>query len=111
VFRRARTKVVTRNPVKTREHLLESLVLPSAKIAPGFGTVALTLVDDRAIGGTLLSEEKGTLVVQTPDGKKVTVRADEIERRSAPLSSMPAVDRALTTREMRDLIEFLMTLK
>jgi putative heme-binding domain-containing protein len=97
--------------VKTREHLLESLVLPSAKIAAGFGTVTLTLADGRTVGGTLLSEEKGTLIVQTPDGKKVTVSADEIERRSAALSPMPAVDRTLTTREMRDLIEFLMTRK
>ncbi|VTR95451.1 heme-binding protein : Membrane-bound dehydrogenase domain protein OS=Pirellula staleyi (strain ATCC 27377 / DSM 6068 / ICPB 4128) GN=Psta_0686 PE=4 SV=1: GSDH: HEAT_2: Cytochrom_C [Gemmata massiliana] len=105
------TKVVARNPVKTREHLLESLVLPSAKIAPGFGTVTLALADGRTVGGTLLSEEKGTLVVQRPDGKKVTVQADEIERRSTALSPMPAVDRTLTTREMRDLIEFLMTLK
>ena len=105
------TKVAERNPVKTRDHLLESLVLPSAKIAPGFGTVTLTLVDGRTVGGTLLSEVKGTLAVQTPDGKKVTVQADEIERRSAALSPMPAVDRTLTTREMRDLIEYLMTLK
>lgn len=105
------SKVVERNPTKTREHLLESLVLPSAKIAAGFGTVTLTLSDGRTVGGTLLSEDKGVLVVQTPDGKKVTVQADEIERRSAPLSPMPAVDRTLTTREMRDLIEFLMTLK
>jgi len=105
------SKVVTRNPQKTREHLLESLVLPNAKIATGFGTVTLTLIDGRVVGGTLLSEEKGTLVVQTPDNRKVTVQADEIERRSTALSPMPAVDRTLTTREMRDLIEFLMTLK
>ncbi len=105
------SKVVTRNPVKTREHLLESLALPSAKITAGFGTVTLTLIDGRVVGGTLLSEEKGMLVVQTPDGKKVTVQGDEIERRSAALSPMPAVDRTLTPREMRDLIEFLMTLK
>jgi len=105
------SKVVTRNPQKTREHLLESLVLPNAKIAAGFGTVTLTLIDGRVVGGTLLSEDKGTLVVQTPDNRKVTVQADEIERRSTALSPMPAVDRTLTTREMRDLIEFLMTLK
>ncbi|MBA4187158.1 MAG: glucose dehydrogenase [Planctomycetaceae bacterium] len=105
------SKVVTRNPVKTREHFLESLVTPSAKIAAGFGTVTLTLIDGRVVGGTLLSEEKGTLVVLTPDGRKVTVQADEIERRSAALSPMPAIDRTLTPREMRDLIEFLMSLK
>jgi putative heme-binding domain-containing protein len=105
------SKVVERNPVKTREHILESLVLPSAKIATGFGSVTLTLVDGRVVGGTLLSEEKGKLVVQTPEGRKVTVETDEIERRSAALSPMPAVDRTLTPREMRDLIEFLMTMK
>ncbi|MFO0825661.1 MAG: PVC-type heme-binding CxxCH protein [Gemmataceae bacterium] len=105
------SKVVERNPVKTREHILESLVLPSAKIATGFGSVTLTLVDGRVVGGTLLSEEKGKLVVQTPEGRKVTVEPDEIERRSAALSPMPAVDRTLTPREMRDLIEFLMTMK
>jgi quinoprotein glucose dehydrogenase len=105
------SQVVTRNPAKTREHILESLVLPSAKIAAGFGTVTLTLVDGRVLGGTLVSEDKTTLVVQTPDGKKHTVPADEVERRSAALSPMPAVDRTLTPREMRDLIEYLMTLK
>ncbi len=105
------SQVVTRNPTKTREHVLESLVLPSAKIAAGFGTVTLTLVDGRVLGGTLVSEDKGVLVVQTPDAKKHTVPADEIERRSAALSPMPAVDRTLTPREMRDLIEYLMTLK
>jgi quinoprotein glucose dehydrogenase len=105
------SKVVTRNPVKTREHLLESLALPSEKIAPGFGSVTLNLADGRVLAGTLLAEEKGTLTVQTPDGRKVTVSADDVERRTTPASPMPAVDRTLTPREMRDLIEFLMTLK
>lgn len=105
------SKVATRYPEKTREFFLESLLTPSAKIAPGFGTVTLSLVDGRTVTGVLAAEDKKSLTLQTPDGKKETIPVEEIERRSAATSPMPAVDKALTPREVRDLIEFLTTLR
>ncbi len=105
------TKVGERNPVATRDHLLESIVLPSAKIAVGFATVTLTLADGRVVAGTVLAEDKASVTVQTPDGKKQVVPLAEIDARTAPVSAMPSAERALTPREMRDLIEYLATLK
>ncbi len=105
------TKVGERNPVATRDYLLESIVLPSAKIAVGFATVTLTLADGRVVAGTVLAEDKTCVTVQTPDGKKQVVPLDEIDARTAPVSAMPSAERALTPREMRDLIEYLATLK
>ena len=105
------SKVAMRYPDKTREFFLESLLEPSAKIAPGFGSVTLTLVDGRVIGGTLLTEDKKAVTIQTPEGKKETIALDDIERRSTATSPMPAVDKSLTPREVRDLIEYLSTLR
>ncbi len=105
------SKVAARYPEKTREFFLESLLTPSAKIAPGFGIVTLNLADGRPVTGVLIAEDKKTLTLQTPDGKKEAIPVGDVERRSAPTSPMPAVDKTLTPREVRDLIEYLTTLR
>jgi quinoprotein glucose dehydrogenase len=105
------TEVAKRNPERTRDYLLESLVNPSAKIAPGFGTLTVNLDDGRVLTGVLLEETKTAVTLQLPDGKKTTVPKEGIEKRSEIVSPMPSIDRTLTAREMRDLIEFLSTLK
>jgi quinoprotein glucose dehydrogenase len=102
------TKVAVKNG---REHVLESLILPSAKIAEGFATVTLTLADGRVLAGTLLTETKDAVTVRKPDGATVTVEAADVEKRVASSSAMPSVEKTLTPREVRDLVEYLMTLK
>lgn len=104
------TKVAA-DPAKTREHFLESMLLPNAKIAPGFGSVTLTLIDGRTVAGVLAAEDKASVTVRTPEGKTVKVPVDDIEKRSAATSAMPTVEGVLTPRELRDLVEFLTTLK
>lgn len=103
--------VVARNPEKTREHLLESLVAPNAKIAAGYASITITKFDGNVIAGVLMKEQNGDFEVKLPDGKLVTVKKGEIDTKTAPVSAMPAVDKALTHREIRDLVEYLMTLK
>jgi putative heme-binding domain-containing protein len=49
----------------TREQLLESLVEPSARIAPGYGIVSLTLQNGETVAGLLREETESHLVVQT----------------------------------------------
>jgi quinoprotein glucose dehydrogenase len=105
------TEVAKRNPEKTREHFLESLLTPSAKLTPGFGTVSMVLVDGRSVSGVILKEDKKTIELQHGDGKKESIPVEDVERRSGALSPMPAVDKTLTPREVRDLIEYLSTLK
>jgi quinoprotein glucose dehydrogenase len=105
------SKVAERYPEKTRAFFLESLLTPSAKIAPGFGTVTLNLADGRTVSGVLAAEDKTALTVQYADGKKERIAVEDVERRSAATSPMPAVDQTLSPREVRDVIEYLTTLK
>jgi len=105
------TEVAKRNPDKTREYLLESLTQPSAKIAPGYAGIAVTTIDGQVIAGTLLADDASGVTVKTSEGKTVRIPADDIDARTTPQSPMPAIDRTLTPREMRDLIEFLASLK
>jgi quinoprotein glucose dehydrogenase len=105
------TRVAAKYPDKPREHFLESMVLPNAKIAEGFGSVTLTLLDGRVVAGTLVSDGSKGVTVKTPDGRTVTVAADDIEKRSASLSAMPSMGGTLTPREIRDVIEYLTTLR
>jgi putative heme-binding domain-containing protein len=104
-------EVVKRNPSNTRDYLLESMLDPSAKIAPGFGSVSLALADGRQVAGLVVAEDATAVTVQTPDGRKVKVDVEDIERRTAAASPMPSIERTLTPGEVRDLVAFLMTMK
>jgi quinoprotein glucose dehydrogenase len=94
-----------------RLSLLQSLVEPSAKIAKGFESVTFVLQSGQLVAGLIRSEENGTITIEQPDGKLVTISADDVEDRTAPKSAMPEMHRALTLRELRDLVEYLSTLQ
>ena len=94
-----------------RLSLLQSLVEPSAKIAKGFESVTIVLQSGQLVAGIIRNEENGMITVEQPDGKVVTISAEDVEDRTAPKSAMPEMHRALTLRELRDLIEFLSTLQ
>ncbi|HLW65711.1 MAG TPA: HEAT repeat domain-containing protein [Gemmataceae bacterium] len=101
------SKVAERNPKNTREYLLESMIFPNAKIAPGYGSVTLTLTNGKVVAGIVKSDTEQAVVLLGSDGKEVTVRTKDIEERTAPTSAMPEMGRALSLRELRDLVEFL----
>ncbi len=103
--------VAKRHPEKTRDHLLESLVLPNAQIAKGYASVTLTLADGRVLAGVILDETKAAITLQLPDGKAARVDVADIDKRTVPTSPMPSAEKVLTPREMRDLIEYLSGLK
>ena len=105
------TKVADKYKEKYREHFLESMILPSAKIAEGFATVTLTLIDGRVVAGTVLKDDKKSVTIKDPNGKTITVPTEDIESRTIPNSAMPSVENTLTPREVRDLVEYLTTLK
>lgn len=90
----------------TREQLLEALVDPSARIAPGYGTVSLTLESGERVRGTLVEETDDELVMEVGGEEERIDRAEVAEQESEP-SSMPDMEPILTRGEMRDLVEFL----
>jgi quinoprotein glucose dehydrogenase len=97
---------------KPREYLLTAIVEPNQSIAKGFETVSLLLEDGRTVSGVLKSETADELRLITPEGKLLTIPVSQIDERAVGKSSMPAdLARKLETTELRDLVEFLATLR
>jgi putative heme-binding domain-containing protein len=95
----------------TREQLLEALVDPSARVAPGFGPVQVTLKNNQKLFGTLKEETDSYITIDagTPEPRKIM--KTEIAKRTNGPSAMPAMGGVLTRREIRDVVEYLSTLK
>lgn len=97
---------------KDRRYLLESVVLPNAKIAKGFETAVLTLTDDRIVTGIIKSEDKKQVKLVTAEAKELTILVEDIAARRTGPSAMPDdLHKKLSRRELRDLVEFLSGLK
>jgi quinoprotein glucose dehydrogenase len=97
--------------VLTREQILEALIEPSARLAPGFGMVSLTLKDGQNVTGTLTEESEDELVLRTSESEPLTIAISSIEKRSNFPSSMPPMGTLMTKREIRDMVEFLASRK
>ncbi|GAB4025473.1 HEAT repeat domain-containing protein [Spirosoma koreense] len=95
----------------TREQLLEALINPSARLAPGFGTVNLKLKNGKAVSGILQGETPTEVKVKVGDQPDVAIPKDQIAKRTTAPSSMPEMRYLLTKREIRDVVSFLSTLK
>ena len=96
----------------SRDQIVEALLEPSARIAPGFGMVTLTLRKGDKVVGTLRDETPThvVLVEGTPPVERRVAKTD-IADRSNPVSPMPPYGLILKPREIRDIVEFLSTLK
>jgi quinoprotein glucose dehydrogenase len=95
-----------------RDYLLEAIVDPNRQIAKGYETVVLTLANGQVKSGILKSEDAKAVRLMTPEGTLLTIPREEIDRRSRGPSAMPDdLTRHLTRRELRDLVEFLASLK
>ena len=95
----------------SREELLRALIEPSARISPGYGSVKITLKDGQVISGILMEEEKDKLIVKTSDAEPVELKTSRIAKRENVTSAMPPMGTLMTKREIRDMVEFLSSLK
>jgi putative heme-binding domain-containing protein len=95
----------------TRPQLLEALVNPSARLAPGYGTVTVALKNGKTVSGILQEETPKQLVIRAGEGSETVVPKDQISKRTNGFSSMPDMKYMLTKREIRDVVSFLSTLK
>ena len=95
----------------SREQLLESLIKPSARLAPGFGMVTLEMKDGKTIAGILEEETNTTLKVRSGDESPKIIDKDQLVKRTNGNSSMPEMRYLLNKKEIRDVVAFLATLK
>lgn len=96
---------------KNREYLLRSLVDPGADIAEGFGIITVALKSGETISGHLSNEGPEGLELTLADGEKRLIESSEVASRTEPISSMPPMSYIMTKREIRDVVEYLSTLK
>jgi quinoprotein glucose dehydrogenase len=101
---------------QSRDYLLESILQPNAKIAAGFENVVLTLNDGSTVAGALKMEADAELAVEVmgEDGLPTVTKVAKsaVKRRERGPGAMPeGLGDQLTPFELRNLVEYLATLK
>ena len=95
---------------QNREYILESIIFPNKKIAPGFETLLVTLKNETSYAGILKAEGDLTLEINSPEDGLVKINKPDIKARSRGLSGMPEeLRQVLTKQDVRNLVEFLST--
>ena len=97
---------------KDRAYILESIILPNATIAESFQMLIVTMKNGDLQAGVLQSETAAELVLQMPGTSAVTIKKAEIKaRETAPSGMPPNMPDVLTKREIRDIVEYVASLK
>lgn len=97
---------------RSREYLLEALVAPDRTLAEGYRPVTLTLTDGRILNGLVEEETPLQVTLKTDDGNQSSVPREKIREMALGHSPMtPALIEGLDRRQLRDLVEYLASLK
>lgn len=97
---------------RDRRHLLESIVHPNAQLTTGYESVSLALTDGGSLAGTVKAESDMDLTLDAGEDGQITIAKSRIQARTRTLSAMPeGLAQQMTRRELRDLLEYLASLK
>ena len=97
---------------QSRAYLLESIVNPDKQIAQGFESVVVATSDGKVQTGVFRGEDDKEIRLITAEGKLIAIPKESIEERKRGPSAMPNdLAKKLSKPELRDLIEFLASLK
>ncbi|MBC8127301.1 MAG: c-type cytochrome [Gloeobacteraceae cyanobacterium ES-bin-144] len=91
-------------------YFLESMLTPSAVIAPGFGVVSIDFKNGTSLNGNLIATAKDHLDLEA-NGKSLRINRSDITTTTNPTSPMPPMAELLNPSEMRDIIAWLASLK
>jgi quinoprotein glucose dehydrogenase len=98
-----------------RMYLLRSLLQPSADLSPGYAEIMVETKEQDVYRGRVVSETETELVLDTVEVgqiERVTVKKSLIIHRQTEKSSMPEdVAEKLNLSELRDLVEYLASLR
>lgn len=90
--------------------LLESLILPGAQIADGFGVATLKLKDGTTKSGTIAAKTADYLDLRESADLVWRISTADLAEAPLPSSAMPPMGTILTPTETRDLMAWLLTL-
>jgi len=95
----------------SREQLLQALIEPSARIAPGYGTTNFVLTDGQEVSGSIISETADEIQLKTNDAEPLRIKVSRVKSRENMPSGMPPMGSLMSKREIRDMVEYLSSLK
>lgn len=93
----------------THEQLLEAMIDPGKRIAPGYGIVILELDDGETVSGIYQGEDQRGVQIRS-GGVDRTIALERIKNKTLSPSSMTDMKGVLSPREIRDVVSFLATL-
>ena len=97
---------------RTKKLILESILLPNKVITQGYGQVLLALKSDVIEVGRVEKESDLEISLILGDGTKKKIAKSEIRARKEGLSAMPEdISKALSHRDLRDLVAYLSSLR
>jgi putative heme-binding domain-containing protein len=90
------------------DYIVESLLLPNAKIKEGFHSLVISTVSGKIHTGIKVSESETSIVLRDSDDQEVTIAKKDIDEKKDGRSLMPdgTID-SLTQEELYDLVRFL----
>lgn len=95
----------------TPSQIIESIIQPSAKIAPEYAMTKLMTIDGRMLIGRIESEDKKLLRLRSPESfdTPITIKTSDIEQRGVSKTSMMPADmlNSCSMEEILDLIAYL----
>jgi putative heme-binding domain-containing protein len=90
--------------------LLESLILPHAEIADGFGVAEVKLKNGTSKSGTIAGGNDEYLDLKESESTIWRIKLSDLAEKPRPVSAMPAMGQILNPYETRDVIAWLLTL-
>jgi quinoprotein glucose dehydrogenase len=97
--------------VLDRKQILQALIEPSARLSPGYGTIKLTLKDGQEIIGILEKDGAKEIVLRTSEAEPLRIAVARVAQRENFPSSMPVMSEKMNRHELRNMIEYLASLK
>jgi quinoprotein glucose dehydrogenase len=97
---------------RTKDQILESILLPNKVIVQGYGQLMLKLDNDVIEVGRVEKETETEIVLIQGDGAKKRIVKADIRARKDGLSAMPEdISKSLSRRNLRDLVAYLSSLR
>jgi len=94
------------------EYILESIVAPSAELAPGYSPIAVTMKDGSIVAGMLMEKNSTEVVVRNFEtNEDAVLKRDDIGTLPPAMSTMPPMGLILDKSQIRDLVAYLSSLK
>ncbi|MDQ3534801.1 MAG: c-type cytochrome, partial [Bacteroidota bacterium] len=96
-----------------REAQFISILYPDAGISFGYEGYVITMKDGSTNAGIIASRTETDIDLKTPGGNTVSIKTNDVASiKQLENSMMPSgLENAMTTQELVDLVEYLMTLK